>query len=384
MLDFAFCNPTQLVFGRKALEGLGERVKKWSERVLVVYGGGSVKRSGLLDRVHQDLTASGVWFQDLPGVQPNPVISLVRTGVEICKREKIGLILAVGGGSVIDTSKAIGLGALYDGDPWDFFCGRQAEATVPVGVILTIPAAGSENSMDAVVTNEESGLKRASCAGDFIRPVFSLLNPELTFTLPPYQTACGVCDMIAHVLERYFTLTPHVDLTDRLSEALIVTVMENAPIVLKDPENYDARAEIMLCGTYAHNGSLGVGRASDWASHGMGHEISALTGAAHGATLAVIMPTWMKYVLHTDVRRFAQLAERVMGVKPQENEERTALAGIDAFRAFLTGIGLPEKLSELGVRESDIPLLARKCHSTGNGFRKLNEEDIAAIYRMAL
>ena len=384
MLDFTFRNPTQLVFGRNALEGLGERAKAWSDRVLVIYGGKSAVRSGLIARVHGALDAAGVKHWDLPGVQPNPVISLVREGVAICKRENIGLILAVGGGSVIDTAKATGLGARYDGDAWDFFCGRQATETVPVGVILTIPAAGSENSMDAVVTNDATGLKRASCAGDFIRPVFSLLDPTLTFTLPPYQTACGICDMIAHVLERYFTLTPNVDLTDRLSEALIVTVMENAKIVLAEPENYDARAEIMLCGTYAHNGSLGVGRASDWASHGMGHEISALTGAAHGATLAVMMPTWMKYVYKTDVHRFAQFATRAMGVPAQADEEQTALAGIAAFRAFLTEIGLPEKLGELGVKEDDIPELARKCHAAGNGFRRLNEQEIAEIYRMAL
>lgn len=385
MLDFEFCNPTKIVFGKNAVEGIGRRVKAIADKVLVVYGGGSVKRSGLLDRVYAGLAAEGVTWFELPGVQPNPVISLVREGVAICKREGVGMILAVGGGSVIDTSKAIGLGALYDGDPWDFFCGRQATAMVPVGVVLTIPAAGSESSTDAVVTNDATGLKRASCAGDFIRPVFALMDPQLTYTLPPYQTACGVCDMIAHVLERYFTMTPHVDMTDRLSEALVTTVMVNAPIALAEPENYDARAELMICGTYAHNGSLGVGRAGDWASHGLGHEISALTGAAHGATLAVMMPTWMRYVYKADVARFAQFANRVMGVPYMPGqEEAMALEGIAAFRRFLTGIGLPATLGELGVKAEDIPALAAKCHAAGGGFRRLEEDDIRQVYEMAL
>lgn len=384
MLDFVYENQTRILFGRSSVDQVGEQVKMLGERVLVVYGGGSCIRSGLLSRVEGKLAEAGVQIFELGGVEPNPKMSLAYKGIEICKQEKIQAILAVGGGSVIDTCKTIGMGACYDGDAWDFYTGTQAKTTLPVGVVLTIPAAGSESSMDAVMTKEEGKLKRASCAAPFIRPVFAIMNPEITFTLPAYQTACGACDIIAHVLERYFTPTREVDVTDRLCESLVRSVMVAAERVMLQPDDYNARAEIMLAGCYAHNNMVGVGRVQDWASHGMGHEVSALTEAAHGATLAVMFPAWMKYVYQSDLRRFAQFANRVLDVPYMPwNENQMAREGIARFEAFLKRIGLPSRLGELGVKEADIPVMAQKCHRAGS-LVPLDEQAIADIYRLAL
>lgn len=296
MQDFTYQNGTKMIFGKKAVSQIGESVAALGRRALIVYGGGSCVRSGLLDFVKEQLEMFGVLYWELGGVKSNPRMQLAYEGIEICKENGIETILAVGGGSVIDTGKTIGLGACYDGDVWDFFTGSMAEKSLPVGVVLTIPAAGSESSRDAVMTKEEGRLKRACCGADFIRPVFTVMDPRITCTLSPYQTACGSCDMIAHVLERYFTTTLAVDVTDRLGESLVKGILLATYKALEEPQNYDARAELMLAGSLAHNGLAGLGRQEDWASHAMGHEISALTDAAHGATLAVMMPAWMKEI----------------------------------------------------------------------------------------
>ena len=383
MLDFCYENQTKLLFGRNALEQLGLETKRLGNPVLIVYGGQTCVKNGVLDSARSQLEAQGIRFFELKGVQPNPKMSLAYEGISICKREGVRAILALGGGSVIDTAKTVAMGACYDGDAWDFFSGFQALRTLPVGVVLTIPAAGSESSMDAVMTLDEKRLKRASCAAPFIRPRFAIMDPQLTFTLPASQTAYGACDIIAHVLERYFTPTPDVDTTDRLCEALVMSVMRAAKRAIACPTDYAARAELMLCGTYAHNNMVGVGRVQDWASHGMGHEISALTGAAHGATLAVMMPAWMEYVCSDNVARFAQFANRVFQVPymPGE-EEQMAREGIRRFRQFLRQIGLPQSLRELGVRREDIAPMARSCHRAGN-LVVLDEDKIAAIYEAA-
>ncbi|NLO84938.1 MAG: iron-containing alcohol dehydrogenase [Clostridiales bacterium] len=384
MDDFTYRNETELIFGKQALSCVGEKTRSYGDRALVLYGGASAIRSGLISRVILSLKQSGVEVFELGNVEPNPKMSLAYRGIEICKREKINVLVAVGGGSVIDTAKTVGMGAVYDGDAWDFFTGTQAASMLPIGVVLTIPAAGSESSADAVMTREEDKLKRASCAGDFIRPRFSILNPELTYTLPPYQTACGAVDIIAHVLERYFTTVRGVDVTDRLCEGIVRSVVAASKRVLIQHDDYNARAELMLAGTLAHNGIVGLGRRGDWASHAMGHEISALSNAAHGATLAVMFPAWMKYVYQTDIRRFAQFANRVFDVQYMPwDENEMALEGIRRFETFLHQLGMSTKLLDMGVKEDAIPLMAKKCHQAGS-FVSLDEAAIADVYRLAL
>ena len=341
MLDFIYENHTKTLFGRGAEENVGRETARYAKKVLLHYGGGSIKQSGLYDRVTDSLRAAGVAYVELGGVQPNPVLSLARRGVEICKREGVEMILAVGGGSVIDSAKTIAMGARYAGDVWDFYTGRPYEGSLPVGVVLTIPAAGSESSCDAVLTNEEGMLKRASCASPELRPVFAILNPELTFTLPARQSFCGVTDIMAHIFERYFTNTPNVEVTDRLCEGLLLGVMRSAATAQKDPQNYAARAEIMWTGSLAHNNLCGVDREQDWACHMMGHEISALYGATHGATLGMLFPHWMEYVRKHDLNRAAQFAVRVMGVDYNPaHPDGMAMEGIRRLRSFFTSIGI--------------------------------------------
>jgi len=323
----------------------------------------------------------------LGGVQPNPRDTLVYEGVRICKEENVDFILSVGGGSCIDSSKAIALGALYDGDFWDFYSKkRPVERALPVGTVLTIAAAGSEGSGGSVITKEDGMLKR-DAGSDFLRPRFSILNPALTQTLPAYQTACGATDIMAHVFERYFTNTKEVEITDRLCEAVLLTMIKETPRALAEPDNYDVRANIMWAGTVAHNDIVGVGRSQDWNSHGIEHELSGLYDCAHGAGLAVIMPAWMEFVYKHDVMRFAQMAVRVFGCEMNfEKPELTALAGIAAFRKFLHEIGMPINFEELGAKEEDIPTLVDKFGvgdgKTG-GFVALSAEDVAEIYQIA-
>ena len=389
MNNFNFYSPTLFVFGKERENEAGKLVKRFGgTKVLIHFGGGSVVKSGLLDRVKQSLTAEDISFVELGGVMPNPRSGLVYTGIEICKREKIDFVLAVGGGSVIDSSKAIALGALYDGDFWDFYQGKAMTKALPVATILTISAAGSEGSGNSVITHENGMLKRG-CGGDALRPVFSVLNPELTCTLPAYQTACGCTDMMAHVMERYFTNTQEVEITDRLCESILLTIIKEAPKALTNPADYDARANLMWAGMVAHNDVCGVGREQDWSTHALEHELSALYDVAHGAGLAMMFPAWMKYVMNHDVMRFAQMAVRVWGCEMDfQQPEKTALQGIYKLEQFLISIGMPVRFSGLGAKAEDIPTLVKTLFSSGaatlGNFVKLTADDARKIYELAL
>ena len=387
MDNFTFYSPTLFAFGKDRESETGSYVRRFQgSKVLVLYGGGSVVRSGLMDRVKASLEKEALPYVVLGGVQPNPRSGPVYEGIELCWKEKVDFVLAVGGGSVIDTAKAIAAGAVYDGDFWDFYCGKRIEKALPIGTILTIAAAGSEGSPDSVITHERGMLKRGA-SGDAIRPMFSILNPALTQTLPAYQTACGITDIMAHLYERYLTNTPDVEVTDRMIEALLLTMIHEAPRVMADPDNYAARANIMWAGMMAHNNACGVGRSQDWNSHNIEHELSALYDCAHGAGLAVTMPAVFTYVMEHDVRRFAQIAVRVWGC-PMDfyHPEVTARAGIEALRRFLCSIGMPKNFAELGAKEEDIPLLVETLLKGRNGslsgFVTLNAEDCRNIYRL--
>ena len=390
MENFVFYSPTKFVFGKDTEDKCGELVKEFGgSKVLVHFGSASAKKSGLLERVEKSLTASGICFVELGGVKPNPRSGLVYEGIELCRKENVDFVLAVGGGSVIDSAKAIAIGAVYDGDFWDFYSGKALpKKALPVSTVLTIAAAGSEGSGDSVITKEEGMLKRAT-SGECIRPKFSVLNPSLTCTLPAYQTASGATDIMAHVFERYFTNTKHVETTDRLCEAVLLAIINEVPKVIKNPNDYEARANIMWAGMVAHNNIVGVGREQDWNSHGIEHELSAKYDCAHGAGLAVIMPAWMKFVYKHDIMRFCQMATRVFGVKMDFSDpEKTALEGISAFRAFLTSIGMPSTLGEVGGKKEDIAELVKtfglKDGERTGGFVNLSSEDVAHIYELAL
>ena len=389
MNNFTFYSPTCFVFGKDTECQAGSLVRRFGgARVLIHYGGGSALRSGLIDRVKASLEAEGIFYAMLGGVKPNPRSGLVYEGIELCRREKIDFILAVGGGSAIDSAKAIAAGAVYEGDFWDFYSGKPIEKALPIGTVLTIAAAGSEGSPDSVITKEEGMFKRGA-SGDAIRPRFSILNPALTQTLPPHQTAAGITDIMAHLYERYLTNTKEVEVTDRLIEALLMTMIHEGPRVIADPNNYEARANIMWAGMMAHNNSCGVGRSQDWNSHDIEHELSALYDCAHGAGLAVTMPAVFTYVMQHDVMRFAQVAVRVWGCSMDfAHPEVTAKAGIEALRNFLISIGMPKNFAELGARKEDIPALVKAlCWGDGrkgsiSGFVTLNEDDCAKIYEM--
>lgn len=389
MNNFTFYSPTYFAFGKGTENETGHYVKRFGgSKVLIHFGGGSVIRSGLLDRVKASLDKEMIGYIELGGVQPNPRSGLVYKGIDMCKKEGVDFVLAVGGGSAIDSAKAIAAGALYDGDFWDFFEGKMITEALRVGTVLTIAAAGSEGSGDSVITKEEGMLKRAG-HGEVIRPIFSILNPELTQSLPPYQTAAGATDIMAHVFERYFTNTKEVEITDRLCEAVLLTMVKEVPRVIADPNNYEARANIMWAGMVAHNNIVGVGRDQDWASHEIEHELSALYDVAHGAGLAVIFPAWMTYVMRYDINRFAQLAVRLWGVHMNfADPSLTAEEGITRLKQFLTSIGMPVTLKELGAKEEDIPKLVEKLgfegNSTKGGFVKLTAKDAEQIYRLAL
>ena len=389
MENFTFYSPTYFVFGKDTEAQAGGLIRRFGgTKALIHYGGSSAVKSGLLDRVKASLDKEGISYALLGGVQPNPRSGLVYQGIELCRKEKIDFILAVGGGSVIDSAKAIAAGALYSGDFWDFYSGKPIEQALPVGTVLTIAAAGSEGSPDSVITREEGMFKRGA-SGDAIRPRFSILNPALTQTLPPYQTAAGITDIMAHLYERYLTNTKEVEVTDRLIEALLLTMIHEGPRVIRDPDNYDARANIMWAGMMAHNNSCGVGRSQDWNSHNIEHELSALYDCAHGAGLAVTMPAVFTYVMKHDVMRFAQAAVRIWGCQMDfAHPETTALEGIEKLRAFLTALGMPRNFAELGAKEEDIPRLVEAlCRGDGrpgyiSGFVRLDEKDCAEIYKM--
>ena len=388
MDNFNFYSPTEFVFGKGRENQCGKYIKKFGgSRVLIHYGSNSARKSGLLDRVKESLENYDIPYFELGGVMPNPRDEKVYEGIELCRRENIDFILAVGGGSVIDSSKAIAAGVLYDGDFWDFYSGAALiEQALPVATVLTIAAAGSEGSGDSVITKVDGMLKRGT-GSEHLRPKFSIMNPELTCTLPAYQTACGATDIMAHVFERYFTNTTEVEITDRLCEAVLMTMVKETPRVIENPDNYEARANIMWAGTVAHNGIVGVGRSQDWNSHGLEHELSALYDCAHGAGLAVIMPAWMEYVMPHNVMRFAQMAERVFGCPMNyENPEDTAIKGIKAFRSFLKSIGMPINFAELGAKEEDIDTLIDTL-GVGDGVRPgfvdLDKKAVRSIYEIA-
>lgn len=392
MENFNFYSPTYFAFGKDRESDCGELVKRFGgSKVLIHYGGGSVVRSGLLDRVKASLSLSGLEFITLGGVMPNPRSGLVYEGIELCKKEKIDFVLAVGGGSTIDSAKAIAAGVVYEGDFWDFYQGKRIEKALPVGTVLTIAAAGSEGSPDSVITNEDGMIKRGA-SGDAIRPKFSILNPALTETLPAYQTACGITDIIAHLYERYLTNSKNVEVTDRLIESLILTMKSEAKKVMANLTDYEARANIMWAGMVAHNNIVGVGRSQDWTSHQIEHELSAVYDCAHGAGLAVTMPAVFTYNLSHDVMRFAQIAVRVWGCEMDfDNPERTAREGIEALRSFLISIGMPRNFEELGARQEDIEKMAYTCcYGKGNesgkigGFVPLNQKDVEEIYKLMI
>lgn len=389
MDNFVFQNATKIVFGKGTESQTGVETKRHAAKVLLHTGMGSVKRSGLFDRVTASLKASGVEFVELSGVQPNPRLGLVRQGIQLCRDQKLKFILAVGGGSVLDSAKAIAAGVPYAGDVWDFYEGRAwPQAALPIGCVLTIPAAGSETSGSSVITKEEGGFKRGLTSNDYLRPVFAILNPELTTTLPVYETAVGASDIMAHVLERYFTNTTHVDFSDRLCEAVLKGVIRNLPMVLARPLDYDARAELMWLGTQAHSDLIGMGREGDWASHDIEHELSGLYDVPHGAGLATVFPAWMKYVYRHDLARFCQFAVRVWGVEmDHKNPEKTALEGIAKFQGFLSSCGLPTSLSQLGVPTDRLGVMADKA-TAGNrrklgNFVKLDASAVLEILKLA-
>lgn len=388
MENFTFHNATKIIFGRDTEQQVGAEVKRYSSKILLHYGGGSIKKTGLYDRVVKSLKDAGVEFVELSGVQPNPRLSLVREGIRICRENGINFILAVGGGSVIDSAKAIGVGIPYEGDVWDFYDGRtEVRETIPVATVLTIPAAGSEASTSSVITNEDGWYKRGM-GSELIRPVFSLMNPEITFTLPDYQTAAGAADIMAHIMERYFTNVKNVDLTDRLCEAALRTMIKNVPLALEKPNDYNSRADIMWTSTIAHDDLLGTGRIGDWASHGIEHEISAIYDIAHGAGLAIIFPAWMKYVYKHDINRFVQFAVRVWDVEMDfESPERTALEGIMRLENFFRRIGLPVSFNDAEISDEKFDEMASKATAndtrTMGNFVKLNKNDVVNIYKLA-
>ncbi|PKO01086.1 MAG: NADH-dependent alcohol dehydrogenase [Chloroflexi bacterium HGW-Chloroflexi-4] len=389
MENFEFINPTRILFGRGSEEKVGEQVARYSKNILLHFGGGSIKSSGLYDRVTASLKKADVHWVELGGVKPNPRLSLVHEGVKLCKENKLGLILAVGGGSVIDSAKAIAMGAMIEGDVWDFYLGKgEPVAALPIGTVLTIPAAGSEASTGTVITNEEGWLKRA-VNSELIYPRFSILNPELAYSLPKFQVACGVTDIMAHLMERYFTNVQHVELTDRLIEATMKTLISQAPLVLENPNNYDAWSEIMWAGTVAHNNLLNTGRIGDWASHEIEHEISGIYDIAHGAGLAVVFPAWMKYVWQHDLNRFVQWSVRVWNVEMDVfNPEVVAQAGIDKMEAFFKSMGLVTHLSEMDIPTERIDEMAAKCTKSGKrtfgSFVKLGYEDVRKVLNLAV
>lgn len=392
MLNFEFHIPTKVYFGKDYQHQVGELLSPLAKKVLLHYGGGSVKRSGLYDQVTASLKKSGVDFVELGGVVPNPRLSLVQEGISLCRKEQVDFILAVGGGSAIDSAKAIAIGYYYEGDVWEVYESKKPiERALPVATLLTIPAAGSESSVSSVITNEEKEMK-CGYGSPLLRPVFSIVNPMLFTTLPENQTANGVADMMSHIFERYFTNTAHVDLTDALCEGTLRTIMKNAPVVLREPDNYDAWCEIGFSGTVAHNDILGVGRAQDWGCHAMEHELSALYDVAHGAGLAVLTPNWMRYVYRHNIPMFLQFAIKIMGVDGSLREpEELIEEGISRLRRFFTEMGLPATLTELGIGKENLELMAKKCTGVAygkekniGGLKQLDWTDVLEIYKMSL
>lgn len=391
MLNFDFHVPTRIVFGKDTHKEIGTLLRPHAKKVLLHYGGSSIKRTGLYDAVVASLKESNIEFIELSDVVPNPRLSLVQEGIALCKKEGVDLILAVGGGSVIDSAKAIAIGFYYDGDVWEVYeQGKVITAALPVATILTIPAAGSESSSSSVITNEEKQMK-LGYGSHLIRPLLSVMNPELFFTLPKNQIANGVADMMSHIFERYFTNTKQTDLTDGLCETTLKTIMKNALLVYADPQNYDAWCQVGFSGTIAHNDLMGLGREQDWACHGMEHELSAIYDVAHGAGLAVLTPAWMQYVYKTNINMFVQFSVNIMGVEGSYRDpDAIVLEGIKRLREFFKKMGLESTLSDLGIDESKHTLMAQKATGEAygseqplGGLKKLYWQDVLGIYKLA-
>ena len=392
MKDFNFYAPTRVVFGRNAEKQIGQLVKaNGGHKVLIHYGGGSAERSGLLGVVRQQLQDAGINFVELGGVVPNPLLSLVYQGIELCRREQVDFLLAVGGGSVIDSAKAIGYGVPYDGDVWDFWTGKAVPAQcLPIGTVLTIPAAGSEMSSSCVITKDDGLIKRG-INSDLCRCRFAVMNPERTYTLPPYQTAAGATDIMMHTMERYFTTVDDMTLTDAISEALLRTVKDAALVVMEHPEDYRHRAQIMWAGSLAHNDLTECGTEKDFATHRLEHELSALFGVTHGAGLAALWPSWARYVMKKHVSRFVQFAVNVMGVENDfSHPEETAEKGIRAMEDWYRKIGMPTSIRELIGREvtdEEISVMVDKCSRGGTitlgAIEVLDSAAMRRIYEMA-
>lgn len=391
MLNFEFYAPTKVVFGKDSEKQIGDLIcAQGCKKVLVHFGGESAKKSGLLDHIFNILEKSGISYVSLGGVVPNPRLSKVHEGIELCKKENVDFILAVGGGSVIDSAKAIGYGNANEGEVWDFYAKtRVPQACTPIGAILTIAAAGSEMSSSSVITNEDGWLKRG-CNSDFGRCKFAVMNPELTYTLPEYQTESGCADILMHTMERYFTLEEDTMLTDGIGEALMRTVIQSAKVLKEDPENYDARAQVMWAGSLSHNGLTGCGTSGDWACHQLEHELGGMFDVAHGAGLSALWGSWARYVYHIRPERFAQFAVNVLGVTNNfADSAKTAMAGIRAMEDFYHSVGMPISIAELGIdlTDSQIDELAYKCSfsntRTIGGLKALDIEDMKKIYRIA-
>jgi alcohol dehydrogenase YqhD (iron-dependent ADH family) len=392
MLNFDFYAPTRIVFGRDSHKQIGALLKPHAKKLLLHYGGGSIKKNGVYDAVTASLKEAALPYAELGGVAPNPRLSLVRQGVELARKEGVDLILAVGGGSVIDSAKAIALGVYREDSVWDVYEGHlPIEKALRVATVLTIPAAGSEVSGDTVLTNEEKQMK-LGYGNPLLRPLVSVMNPEFFFSLPKNQIANGATDMMSHIFERYFTNTTQSELIDGLCETTLRTIMKNALLVYKDPRNYDAWCQVGFGGAVAHNGLLGMGRLQDWACHGMEHELSAIYDVAHGAGLAVLTPAWMKYVYKANINMFVQFAVKVMGVDGSFREpDALVLAGIEKLSAFFKALGLPSTLTELGIEEKNFEIMAKKATNIAygreeaplGGLKKLRWQDVVEIYEIA-
>ena len=391
MENFQYYTPTKIIFGRGAEEQTGQlAAEQGCKKVLVHYGGGSVVRSGLLERIYRSLDAVGISYVSLGGVVPNPRLSLVYEGIRLARKEQVDFILAVGGGSVIDSAKAIGYGVANEGDVWDFYEKRRtAKACLPIGVVLTIAAAGSEMSDSSVITKEEGWLKRGY-SSNYARARFAVMNPELTMTLPKYQTASGCVDIMMHTMERYFNHSENMEMTDGISEHLLRTVMKNAKILMNEPDNYQARAEVMWAGSLSHNGLTGCGTGGgDWASHQLEHELGGMFDVAHGAGLAAVWGSWARYVMDAAPERFAKFAVNVMGVEPEAEKLKTAQKGIEAMEDFYHALDMPVCIGDMGIElaEEQMRELAEKCSHFGKRtigcIKKLDQEDMYQIYKEA-
>ncbi|MCK1994249.1 iron-containing alcohol dehydrogenase [Peribacillus muralis] len=387
MENFTYKNPTKVIFGKNQLDSLKSEIPSYGNKVLLVYGGGSIKKNGLYENVIEALKEIDAEVHELSGVEPNPRISTVRKGVDLCKEHHIDFVLAVGGGSVIDATKAIVAGAKYDGDPWDLVIKKApVEAALPFGTVLTLAATGSEANSGSVITNWETK-EKYGWGSPLVFPQFSILDPENTFSVPRDQTVYGMVDMMSHVFETYFHPETHAPLQDRFCESLLLTVMETAPKLLEDLEDYEHRATILYSGNIALNGSLGVGYFGDWATHNIEHAVSAVYDIPHAGGLAILFPNWMKHVLHENVSRFKQVAVRVFDVDPEgKTDEEAALEGIERLRAFWSSLGAPTKLSDYDIDDSQLEVMADKAMSRGDfgRFKILNREDVLAILRASL